>query len=386
MESIIQDIRDGKMVIMADDESRENEGDLVFAASKVTPEKVNMMMRFARGLICAPLAEERMEVLGLKDMAISARDPMGTAFTVSVDARRGITTGISAFDRAKTIEILADPNYGPEDLVSPGHMFPLRAKRGGVLVRAGHTEAAVDLARLAGLKPAGVICEIVNDDGTMARLPDLEKFSRQHGIKIGTIRDLIEYRLRFDKLVERVSEFEIHAMMAGWKLMVYRSLVSGVEHLAFVKGPIGAEPTLVRVHAEVAAEGNDKAAPPDNLLQLFKIIEIMDAETSGVVLYLRKDDAESQHTAAVLRSHFSAHFPGQPNVKFNLREYGTGAQILKDLGLSKLRLITTSPKKIIGIEGYGLRVVENILMKNLVPDQFQNNESKWGQLARLLHT
>ncbi len=250
IEEIIEDIRQGRMVIMADDESRENEGDLIFAASCVTPDKVNFMMKYGRGLVCAPLTEDRVEALQLKQMEMVSRDHMSTAFTVSVDARMGISTGISAFDRARTIEVLADPKAGASDLVSPGHVFPLKARKGGVLTRAGHTEAAVDLARLAGFAPAGVICEIVNDDGTMARFAELQAFSKKHNLKMGTIRDLIKYRSQFDRLVEKVSQAKIPTVFGDWDVRLYRSLIDGAEHVALVKGEIKSAPTLVRVHSE----------------------------------------------------------------------------------------------------------------------------------------
>ena len=250
IEELIEEIASGRMVIMADDESRENEGDLIFAAQFVTPEKVNFMMKEARGLICVPLADEHLFRLGLDDMVKKAEDPMKTAFTVSVDARFGITTGISAHDRARSIEVLADTRATSKDLVTPGHVFPLRAKCGGTLIRAGHTEAAVDLARLAGLIPAGVICEVINDDGTMARTPELFEFAKRHGIKIGTIRALIEYRRQFDKLIEQVAEAELPTESGKWQLKLYRSRVDGLEHAALVKGEISEAPTMVRVHSE----------------------------------------------------------------------------------------------------------------------------------------
>jgi 3,4-dihydroxy 2-butanone 4-phosphate synthase/GTP cyclohydrolase II len=366
IEEIIKDIRHGKMVIMADDESRENEGDLIFAASAVTPEMINFMMRFGRGLICVPISEERMEALQIRDMIAPSKDPMGTAFTVSVDARLGITTGISAHDRSRTVEILADPKRGASDLVSPGHVFPLKAKKGGVLIRAGHTEAAVDLARLAGLEPAGVICEIVNDDGTMARLPELMKFARKYKLKIGLIKDLIEYRRQFDRLVEKISEAVIPTAFGEWQVKVFRSLVDGTEHIALIKGQIGKEPTIVRVHSECFTGDVLGSMRCDCQEQLHAAMEYIEEKGCGVILYMRQE-GRGIGLANKLKA-YSLQDKGLDTVEANmalgfkpdLREYGAGAQILKELGLAKLRLITNNPRKIVGLEGYGLQVVERI--------------------------
>jgi 3,4-dihydroxy 2-butanone 4-phosphate synthase/GTP cyclohydrolase II len=366
IEEVIEEIRAGNIVIMADDESRENEGDLIFAASAVTPEKINFMMKYGRGLICVPITEERMEILQIREMIMPSKDPMGTAFTVSVDARLGVTTGISAYDRARTVEILADPNCGASDLVSPGHMFPLKAKKGGVLIRAGHTEAAVDLAKLAGLEPAGVICEIVNDDGKMARLPDLIKFAKKHRLKVGLIRDLIEYRRRFDRLVEKISEAVIPTVFGEWKVKVFRSLVDGTEHVALIKGEIGKAPTVVRVHSECFTGDVLGSMRCDCQDQLYAAMEYIEKEKCGVILYMRQE-GRGIGLANKLKA-YSLQDRGLDTVEANtalgfkpdLREYGAGAQILQELGLSKLRLITNNPRKIVGLEGYGLRVVERI--------------------------
>jgi len=366
IEEIIEEIRRGRLVIIADDESRENEGDLIFAASFVTPEKINFLMKEARGLICVPLMEERIEALGLKEMADSSGDPMRTAFTVSVDARLGVTTGISAADRARTIEVLADPRRSSHDLITPGHVFPLKAKRGGVLIRAGHTEASIDLCRLAGVEPAGVICEIVNDDGTMARKSDLFHFAEKHGLKIGTIKDLIEYRRQFDRLIEKITEAAIPTVFGEWKLKLYRSLVDGREHVALIKGEVNSQPTLARVHSECFTGDVLGSLRCDCRDQLLAAMEMIEKEGRGVIVYMRQE-GRGIGLANKLKA-YELQDKGLDTVEANeklgfkpdLREYGTGAQILRDLGLSELRLITNNPRKIVGLEGHGLSVVERI--------------------------
>ncbi len=372
IEEIIEEIKKGRMVIMVDDETRENEGDLICAASKVTPEMVNFMMTHGRGLICVPLTEERMEALGIREMILPSRDPMKTAFTISVDARLGISTGISAFDRTRTIEILADPQCGASDLVSPGHIFPLRAKKGGVLTRAGHTEAAVDLVRLAGLEPVGVICEIVNDDGSMARVPDLEIFAAKHGIKMGTIQDLIEYRRNFDRLVEKISEAVIPTVFGEWKVKVFRSLIEGTEHIALVKGEISKDPVLIRVHSACFTGDVLGSLRCDCQDQLYAAMDFIDKEGAGVILYMNQE-GRGIGLANKLKA-YNLQDAGLDTVEANtalgfkpdLREYGVGAQILKELGLSRLRLITNNPRKIVGLEGYGLQVVERVSLPTTV--------------------
>jgi len=366
IEEIIEDIKAGKMVIITDDESRENEGDLVFAAQFVSPEKVNFMMKHGRGLICTPLSDERLEALGLRDMVAKMEDPMKTAFTVSVDAKLGVTTGISAFDRARTIELLADPTSKPSDLVSPGHIFPLRAKPGGVLIRAGHTEASVDLAKLAGLHPAAVICEIVNDDGTMARKQELLDFAKKFDLKISSIQGLIEYRGRSEKLVEKISEANIPTQYGNWNLNLYKSRVDGLEHAALVKGEVNEEPTLVRVHSECFTSEVLGSLRCDCREQLDGAMASIEKEGKGVLLYIRQE-GRGIGLANKLKA-YQLQDEGLDTVEANeklgfkpdLRDYGTGAQILKDIGLSKIRLLTNNPRKIVGLEGHGLHVVERI--------------------------
>ncbi|MFZ5801877.1 MAG: bifunctional 3,4-dihydroxy-2-butanone-4-phosphate synthase/GTP cyclohydrolase II [Candidatus Omnitrophota bacterium] len=395
IEELVQDIRDGRMVIVTDDEDRENEGDLVFAASKVTSEKINFMLKYGRGLICVPLTETRIRALRLGDMDPEPKDAMKTAFTVSVDAKCGITTGISAFDRARTIEMLADPNLERSDFVTPGHVFPLRARQGGVLVRAGHTEAAVDLAKLAGLEPAGVICEIMNEDGSMARLPELRVFSKTHGLKIGTIRDLIEYRRRSEKLIEKLSSAKIPTKTGEWMIHIYRSLIDGEEHVALVKGDLLADqPVLVRVHSECFTGDVLGSLRCDCREQLDAAMKAIAQEGCGVVLYMRQEGrgiglANKIKAYALQEEGFDTVEANEElGFKPDLREYGTGAQILKDLGLKKLRLMTNNPRKIIALDGYDLEVTDRVPLQ--VPPHgsntryLQTKKNKLGHLLDLL--
>ncbi len=366
IEELILEIRQGRMVILTDDASRENEGDLVCAAQFATPEKVNFMTRFGRGLICVPLEEERLEQLGLRNMVEQSDDDMRTAFTISVDAAHGVTTGISAFDRARSIEVLVDDKYRRHDLMTPGHIFPLRAKPGGVLRRAGHTEAAVDLARLAGLKPAGVICEILNEDGTMARTPDLVKFSKQHGLKMGTIQDLIEFRRRSEKLIERIASCNFQNELGHWQLHMYRSLVDQKDHLALVMGQVDASPCLARVHSECFTGDVLGSMRCDCREQLRGAMRLIAQEGRGVFIYMRQE-GRGIGLANKIRA-YALQDEGLDTIEANerlgfkpdLREYGIGAQILKDLGVSDIRLITNNPRKIVGLEGHGLQVVERV--------------------------
>jgi len=361
---IIDDIRAGRMVVVIDDENRENEGDLIVAGEKATPEAVNFMARYGRGLVCLSLTRERVEELGLQLMAQDNKAPLQTAFTVSIEAAEGVTTGISAADRATTIRVAIDPEKGARDIVSPGHVFPLVARDGGVLARAGHTEAAVDLSRLAGLNPSGVICEIMNDDGSMARLPDLVKFAQFHGLKIGTIADLIAYRMRNDSIVERVLETTLNRAEGGeFRLFVFRNTINGTEHVAAVKGEIDPEePVLVRMHALNVLDdvlGDLKSGRTGELETALRMVA---EEGRGVVVLIR----EKWNTSFSNQIRMRHNLPADSGDKRHghappvLRDYGVGAQILVDLGVRRMRLMTNVQRTIVGIDGYGLSVVERV--------------------------
>jgi 3,4-dihydroxy 2-butanone 4-phosphate synthase/GTP cyclohydrolase II len=349
IEAALADIAAGKLVIVTDDENRENEGDLVMAAAKATPETVNMMIRHARGLICVPTVEHQLRRLGISQMVPENRESQRTAFAVSVDAAEGITTGISAYDRAKTIAILADPAAKPEALVQPGHIFPLLARPGGVLQRAGHTEAAVDLATLAGLHPSGVICEILNEDGSMARLPELVELKRRFGLHMISIAQLIEFRHRREKLVELIAERPFPSAWGDFTLRVYRSLPDGRQHLAFVRGQPDAAPTLVRVQrANVLGDlfrGREFGAGAS----LAASFEAVAKAGRGVVVHVDQPHGGLQADAAGIRLG-----------RMDERDYGIGAQILSHIGLRRIRLITNNPRKVVGLGGYGLEIVEQV--------------------------
>ena len=393
IEEALDDVRAGKMVVVCDDENRENEGDLTLAAQFATPEAINFMAKEGRGLICLSLTGERTEELGLNLMAAKNEAPLQTAFTVSVEARHGVTTGISAADRAHTIQVAIDPRSTPESLVQPGHVFPLKAKDGGVLERAGQTEAAIDLARLAGLNPAGVICEIMNDDGTMARVPDLVPYCERHGLKMITVADLIAYRRRTERLVERVVSTKLPTAFGEFTAVGYRALLDEKHHVAMVKGDVaGQEDVLIRVHSECLTGDVFHSLRCDCGEQLEAAMAMIEKEGRGVLLYLSQE-GRGIGLLNKLRA-YKLQEEGLDTVDANLklglpadlRDYGIGAQILVDLGLTSIRILTNNPKKIHGLEGYGLSLSEQVPLQSIPnPHNEEYLNAKRDKLGHVLH-
>jgi 3,4-dihydroxy 2-butanone 4-phosphate synthase / GTP cyclohydrolase II len=393
IEEAIEDVRDGKFVVVVDAPDRENEGDLVIAAQFATPEAINFMATHARGLICLSLTEERCDELGLRPMTERNETPLGTAFTVSIEAREGVTTGISAQDRSRTIQVAINPASRPEALVQPGHVFPLRARPGGVLERMGQTEAAVDLARLAGLTPAGVVCEIMNEDGTMARLVDLVPYCERHGLRMITVGDLVEYRRRTEKLVERTAAVRLPTEHGEFTAIAFREKLTGKHHVALVRGEVaGAESVLVRVHSECLTGDVFHSLRCDCGEQLERALARIAAEERGVLLYMSQE-GRGIGLLNKLRA-YELQEGGLDTVEANLelgfpadaRDYGIGNQILADLGLSTIRILTNNPKKLTGIEGFGLSVVEQVPIE--VPPNAENRrylEAKRAKLGHRLH-
>jgi 3,4-dihydroxy 2-butanone 4-phosphate synthase/GTP cyclohydrolase II len=396
IEEVVEDIKAGKMIILVDDEDRENEGDLCMAAEAVTPEAINFMATHGRGLICLTMSPDIIEQLGLPMMVQDNQSPYGTGFTISIEARTGVTTGISAADRARTIEAAVAPEATPRDIISPGHIFPLRARKGGVLVRTGQTEGSVDLARLAGMRTAGVICEIMKDDGTMARMPDLEKFAEEHDLKIATVADLVAHRLREDLLVHRAAEARLPTVHAGeFRVIAYTNDVDNFEHVALVLGDITPdEPVLVRVHSECLTGDVFGSSRCDCGAQLQAAMQMVEQEGKGVILYMRQE-GRGIGLVNKLKAYKLQDEEGMDTVEANvhlgfkpdLRDYGIGAQMLRDLGVRKMRLLTNNPKKIIGLEGYGLEAVARLPIEILCEcenrDYLRCKRDKMGHMLEL---
>lgn len=392
IEEAVADIRDGRMIIIVDDEDRENEGDLVCAAEKVTPEIVNFMARHARGLICLPLTEERCDELHLTTQVADNTSYLGTAFTVSIDARRGISTGISAADRATTILVAVDPASRPQDLARPGHIFPLRAKNGGVLVRPGQTEASVDIARIAGLYPAGVICEIMNEDGTMSRMPQLEAFAAQHNLKMISVADLVRYRISKETLVKRIVETDLPTVYGRFRAIAYENVINGDVHLAMVMGEVKTDdPVLVRVHTENVTCDMFGSLIDDTGFQLHTALEKIAAEARGVVLYLRQrehslDLVNQLRTYSVMQERGIGKRDASLETGYGIdRDYGVGAQILHDLGLRRILLLSNHPPKVAALEGFELSVVGNVPLGEPASLKDQQASELLGQRRPKLH-
>jgi 3,4-dihydroxy 2-butanone 4-phosphate synthase/GTP cyclohydrolase II len=392
IEEVLEDFRQGRLVIVTDDSNRENEGDLIAAAEKATPDLVNFMIRYTSGVLCVPMEGSDLDRLDLPLMTLRNTEAMRTAYTISVDAGQGVSTGISAADRSRTIRLLADPTTRPGDLVRPGHVFPLRYREGGVLRRAGHTEAAVDLARLAGLRPAGVLAEVINEDGTMSRLPHLFEFKQRHGLKICSIESLISYRRAREKLIEKEQVVRLPTDHGEFELHLYRSIVDDVNHLALVKGKIsGSQPTLVRVHSECLTGDVFGSRRCDCGNQLHAALEQIEEAGTGVLVYMRQ---EGRGIGLAAKIHaYKLQEDGFDTVEANerlgypsdLREYGLGAQILVDVGVRHIRLLTNNPKKVVGLEGYGLDIVEQIPIKaSANPHNRKYLETKRQKMGHLL--